>query len=413
MAFKFSLHAGAAILTEQPLCVKTPAAPWSYAASYTVEGRAEGETVAEITVRVREGSVGVSYTDRAGQNLRHEVMVAAAAVPFRIQQVIKPDDRGLVMIRTGSDGVPIEVEIHGFHVRPVTADELRAANTIPALGPQPGWSAFYGDHAVSVAEQIRSLRFRRLQGETRHAWTEGLSVIVAPHEQISRALYVSGTYEPATAMVLTSWLRAGMVFLDIGANVGLFTLLGSRWVGSSGRVIAAEPSPRERQRLEEHLRLNAIGNVDVVSAAVADREGAAELMVATPQHSGLNTLAPRFPYDGVAIAEKVSVPTITVDALVHSRALTRVDVIKLDIEGGEVAALEGAAETIRRFRPKLIVEVVANALASCGTSPERLCELLRTFEYELFEIDDRAALRSIAPGHVPSDGNLAALPRER
>ncbi len=411
--FKFNLHAGATLLSDDPRCVLTPAAPWSYAASYSVEGQAGGDTVAELTIRVRTGSAGVSYTDRTGQNLRHEVVVASAAVPSLLQQVIQPDDRGLMMIRTLSDGVAVEVEIHGFAVRPVSVDELRAADTVPALGPQPGWSAFFGDHAVSVAEQIRSLRFRRLQRQTRQVWIEGLSVIVAPQEQMSRALYVSQTYEPDTAMVLQSWLTPGAVFLDIGANVGLFTLLGSRWVGATGRVIAVEPSPRERQRLDAHLRLNAVDNVDVVAAAVADREGTGELMVASPERSGLNTLGRRFAYDDVTIAERVSVPLVTLDAIVQGAGLTRVDVIKLDIEGGEVAALEGAATTLRRFRPKLIVEVVANALASCGASVERLCELLRASAYELFEIDEGAALRPVAQGQSPSDGNLVALPADR
>ena len=177
---------------------------------------------------------------------------------------------------------------------------------------------------MSVPQQIRSLRFRRLRSETARVWIEGLSVIAAPHEQISRAVYVSGLYEPDTAMVLKSWLHPGGTFLDIGANIGLFTLLGSRWVGDTGRVMAVEPSPRERQRLIANLRLNTIDNVDVVAAAVADRDGVGELMVASSEHSGLNTLARRFPYAGVRVADTVAVPLVTLDSLVERAGLTRV-----------------------------------------------------------------------------------------
>jgi FkbM family methyltransferase len=407
-----TLHGDATVLSDVPLCVSTPATAWSYAASFAVEGSVDVKVVAELVVRVRKGSAGVSYVDRDGQNLRHEVMVTAATTPFRVYQVIEPDDRGLLMIRTGGSDDPAHVEIRALDLRPASADELAAADARPVVEPLPGWSAFYGDHAVSVAQQIRSLRFRRLPRETRREWIEGLSVIISPREQISRAVYVSGLYEPDTTMVLRSWLVPGATFLDIGANIGLFTLLASRWVGASGRVIAVEPSPRERERLAAHLRLNGIRHVDVVAAAVADREGSGELMVAADEHSGLNTLARRFSYSGVNVAETVAVPLVTLDSLAAATALTRVDVIKLDIEGSEYAALRGAATVLSRFRPRLIIEVVPDALSAAGASIGELQELLDHAGYQLFEIGDRGTLRRIQRIQDLYDGNLAALPRE-
>lgn len=407
-----TLHGNATIVGDAPLCVASPASAWSYAASFPIEGASDGDLVADLGIRVRAGLVGVSFVDRDGQSLRHELVLSPSCGPCRMPQVIARNERGRLMIRTGPDDMSAQVEILDLDVRPVRTEELTSIDVPAVLEPVEGWSAFFGNYARSTTEQLRSLRFQRMRTEISCSWLERLSVNVVPGEQISRALYVSGLYEPNSALVLKAWLQPGMTFIDIGANIGLFTLLGSRWVGASGRVIAVEPSPRERQRLITHLRVNAIHNVEVVDAAVSERTGNGDLLVAMPEHSGLNTLAPRFAYSGVAAAETVVVPLVTLNALVARAGLERVDVIKLDVEGGEYAALKGGEAVLRRFRPRLIIEVVGSALEASGASAEALASLLSQTEYELFEIDDDAALSPLRDLRDRSDDNVVAIPRE-
>jgi len=82
-----------------------------------------------------------------------------------------------------------------------------------------------------------------------------------------------GWYEKSCVQFVASLIRPGMVAFDVGANVGYYTLLLARGVGPNGRVIAFEPDPVNVAHLKEHMRLNKISNVEIVEAAVSDREG--------------------------------------------------------------------------------------------------------------------------------------------
>jgi FkbM family methyltransferase len=121
-----------------------------------------------------------------------------------------------------------------------------------------------------------------------------------------------------------------MVAFDVGANVGYYTLLLSRGVGPKGLVIAFEPNPVNVAHLKEHLRLNKIGNVKIVEAAVSDRKGTAF-------------------FSGEGAMGKLSqngTPTTTVQLDNYPRP----DFIKMDIEGGETAALRGSAKILAERR---------------------------------------------------------------
>jgi FkbM family methyltransferase len=237
---------------------------------------------------------------------------------------------------------------------------------------------------------------------------------IVPREQISRALYVSGTYEPNTLVVLRSLLRDEDVFVDVGANVGVFSLVASGWVGATGHVIAFEPSSREFSRLGDTMVLNGLRNVQAVRMACGAEPGTATLRVAVDTYAGLNTLGRGFAYDGIATAQLETVSVTTLDAFVTSHGVGRVAAMKIDVEGAERDVLLGARQVIARDRPALIVEVLAPALESTGTSIADLEALLRRYEYRLHAIaDDTAALTLVEHLADYSGENIVALPRER
>jgi FkbM family methyltransferase len=407
-----TLHDRASVTSTDPLTITTPSTPWSYAASFVLDGLPAGERVAEAVIQVRDGSVGVSFVDQAGQNLRHETIATSVEGPVVVRQVVEAAERGRLMIRTAGNAAAARVEVLRLTIRSITPEEVIAADGVTRLEPVCGWNAFFGHHAATVPQQLRSLRYRRVQESLQFDWLEGLRVEAVAAEQISRAVYVSGLYEPNTALVLKSWLHRGSVMVDIGANMGLFTLLASRWVGPSGKVLAVEPSPRERQRLLAHLRLNAITNVDVAASAVSDRIGSGELLIADREHSGLNTLASRFAYGNVTSVSTVPVPVVTLDSLIDRGGISRVDVIKLDVEGAEYAALKGGASTLSRHRPRLVIEVVPSALAAAQTSVAELASLLSDADYDLFDISSDAQLRPLESMDERHEDNLVAIPRE-
>jgi len=175
------------------------------------------------------------------------------------------------------------------------------------------------------------------------------------------------------------------VMVDVGANCGLYALVAARSVGPRGRVIALEPSPREFARLQENVVLNGFTQVHCAPVAVSDVTGQVRLHIAPPPFGGHNTMAERFVQEGVVLAEARTVPSVTLDELL--RDADRCDLIKLDIEGAELHALRGAAASLDRFRPALLLEVNPAMLAANGTSAADLLDWLRQRGYVVHGID--------------------------
>ena len=139
-------------------------------------------------------------------------------------------------------------------------------------------------------------------------------------------------------------------FVDVGAHVGLYTVAAA--LHGPGRVLAFEPNPSAREQLGENLALNHVEGVLVVPKAVGDAPGAALLHVpATPDPSFSSLAGGRF-----AEGEPIDVEVTTVDAEVEATGLSP-SVVKIDVEGGELAVVGGMEHTLERHRPVLLVEV--------------------------------------------------------
>lgn len=152
----------------------------------------------------------------------------------------------------------------------------------------------------------------------------------------ARHRYLAWNPEEYAAFRATT--RPGDVVIDAGANVGAYTLLFAQWVGSRGRVFAFEPAPDARSWLERHLRLNRLTDrVEVIAAAIAARNGAARLGL--DPYGGASSLFPS------GAAGGVQVRTTSIDAFCEERHI-QPNVIKIDVEGAELDALEGARQTI-------------------------------------------------------------------
>jgi FkbM family methyltransferase len=142
-------------------------------------------------------------------------------------------------------------------------------------------------------------------------------------------------------------LKPGMVVLDLGANTGAFTILASRLVGADGLVVAVEPCRDNFGCLEKTAEASGLTNVRALRTAVGDRGGELRLSM-SPSSGKHSAILSRGKTYEVA-------PLVTTDSVVGELGLERVDFIKVDVEGMEPEVLRGAAETIRRFRPRLAV----------------------------------------------------------
>jgi FkbM family methyltransferase len=323
-------------------------------------------------------------------------------------------DAAWLILRRGPDSAAEStvVSLHGVEsfalVETETTSLAPAAERLTAV---PHWSRFYGSPEGDLTAMVRYVQFTRFREPRYTPWLEDLEVLIAPREQMSQAVYVSGEYEPCTSLVLQRLLRAGDTFVDVGANVGWFSMLASRWVGSQGHVLSVEPSQRECERLREHIAHNHLTNVRVLQIAAGREEGEAVLHVADERHSGLNTLKPTFMYKDVLESYTERVRVVTLDRLVECEDLSNVHVIKIDVEGTEYDALIGAQKIMERHKPAIILEVAGEA-ASAGHAGRQAIEgLLRSFGYVFAAIDaDALAVSRVDDMTGAMENFVAAMP---
>jgi FkbM family methyltransferase len=219
-------------------------------------------------------------------------------------------------------------------------------------------------------------------------------------------------YEPPSlAPILEAFLESGSTFVDVGANVGIYTAWASRCVGGSGRVFAFEPVPATRGYLEHVVAINALANVRVVPKALGAGPGSVSLWV-VPHASGLTSaIAPA----DASSAQHFSVPMSTLDNELCTAGGSPPALVKIDVEGYEMAVLRGAVRTLAAGDgPAVVFETQHDLFVRAG---ERFADLPGWFEdrfgYRLFALLP-SGLQPIARGTpAPPTLNTLALHPER
>ena len=212
----------------------------------------------------------------------------------------------------------------------------------------------------------------------------GVLINADPTDSLGRELLIRGTWEEDTWEVITSHLPPGATFVDVGAHIGYYSTKAGNLVGPAGRVVAIEPNPESIQRLRANLALNALTDrVIVCPFAVFEKRSTLQLYLSNRFHSTMASLS-RANADATPEGSDrgfVNVPALPLDDILESLDLSRVDVIKIDVEGAELSALRGTTKTLARYRPVLVVEVIDRQLRNMGASEAELRAFLSRAGY--------------------------------
>jgi FkbM family methyltransferase len=208
-------------------------------------------------------------------------------------------------------------------------------------------------------------------------------------------------YEPELRY-LESTLSAGMVVIDGGANLGIYTVLASALVGDEGLVLSFEPGETSFRNLEQNIALNGAQNVRPFKLALADTSGTRRLY-----HTRGGPVGYSLSTDEGVMTPYEIVQTTTIDDTLAAQGIDRVDVLKLDVEGAEELALVGAGRLLESSRPIVLFEMQPHAPIASGLQYDGAWTLLRRLGYTLFTVSDDGEL---VPGASPRIGNNLALP---
>jgi FkbM family methyltransferase len=234
---------------------------------------------------------------------------------------------------------------------------------------------------AAVAERLARALPRALDRQPlRIARRCGLVFELDLRDNLQRTLYYTGSYTPRLLALLLAQLRAEDVCVDVGANIGVYALPMARRLQrlGGGHVYAFEPAPDTAAVLDRERERNEIGNLTVVPLALGSRSAVLTLKTSTqfsPHDVGVRSLFG----DGVALFQT---EVVTFDSWVRSRDIRRLDVIKVDVEGGEYDVLLGMREAVARLRPRcLVVEVAPDNLANAGRTLDDLIALVAELGY--------------------------------
>jgi FkbM family methyltransferase len=197
-----------------------------------------------------------------------------------------------------------------------------------------------------------------------------------PSTYQGRFLYYRGMYEERVIRTLSKLLAPSMTFLDIGANVGLYTIVAGHLL-RSGRVIAIEPQPDLCATLRENVALNRLSNVTIHECALGQRNGNAELFQMSRTNDGEATLNPANSRTFGSLSVRVRTAKEIVDR--------PIDCMKIDVEGAELDVLRGFEELFQRSVPQFIfLECIEGHLQRFGDSTGDLLDFLIGFGFSVF-----------------------------
>lgn len=185
--------------------------------------------------------------------------------------------------------------------------------------------------------------------------------------------------DPSISLFLSK-IQATDIVLDVGSNIG-YVALQCAQKANLGHVYGFEPSKKNFTKCTQNLQLNHLTNINVFQLALGQTPGKTFLKVESENNSGMA----RIDHQSSESNEEVIVKTI--DQVVEEASIKTVNIIKLDVEGFELNVLKGAINTIRKFRPKLFLEVDESFLQRFQNSSEELFSWIRSNDYEIFDTE--------------------------
>jgi len=226
----------------------------------------------------------------------------------------------------------------------------------------------------------------------------GQKIILNLDDWIPSQMFWCGLYlvEKKETEFFKKLIERGQIVIDIGANIGYYTLMAAARVGKNGKVYSFEPFSSTFDLLQENIRINKFENVILSKIAVLDKEGTIELHLSSVTNTGSTSIS--FPpnYSG----KKENVKCITLDKFIKEKELKKVDIIKIDVEGAEVKVLNGMKKLLSTQSPKVLIEINEENLNALGSSKEDIYDFFKKLGYQAYDIKTSKNIKEFIEGNL-------------
>jgi FkbM family methyltransferase len=232
------------------------------------------------------------------------------------------------------------------------------------------------------------LEWREQSTDTTGRTVYGARMLLNTKNVVDRRIFMLGLWEPNVTEIFRHAIGPGDVVLDVGANIGYYTLLASKLAGPAGKVYAFEPVSPVRARLENNLELNGCRNVKVIRSAAWDSVGTSVIRTPDSMDFALSSLSGSKDSGGGKGAREEAVPLAPVESCVEESDYSKIRLIKIDIEGAELHALRGMEKILSTPNDRLliIIEYKPDYLKSIGENPADFFAIFHRHGFKPYEL---------------------------
>lgn len=242
-------------------------------------------------------------------------------------------------------------------------------------------------HIFEVVRALNSFIIPRIKPD--FAEIQGHKMFLDSRDSLGLSIF--GVHEPLTTKMVKKEVSKGDIVIDIGANIGYYTLIFASLVGENGKVFAFEPDPANFTILKKNIEINGYKNVVLVEKAVSNETNKLKLYLHNSAENTIINMNNDYPY--------IEIDAVRLDDYFIENNLC-INFIKMDIEGAEGKALQGMTNLLKKNSGiKVITEFRPLGLKQSGISPEEFLKLLLGFGFELYEINEQE--KRIIPVDIP------------
>lgn len=220
-----------------------------------------------------------------------------------------------------------------------------------------------------------------------HTLKEGLKINLYKDSILSKVIYDG--FEQQELDFMKKTLKAGDIFLDIGSNIGLFSLIASGIIKDEGKIIAFEPFPLIRKRFEENVTLNGFKNIEIRELGLSNTTGNLDFFISENGHDAWNSLANS---QDSKLSKKIVITVSTLDKELENIQKEKIKLVKVDVEGWEKFTLLGGSSFFENFSPIVMIEFTEDNTKNAGYNIMELFGIMKNMGYQWFELENNVLI---------------------
>lgn len=390
--------------------IVTPKERWSYTIEIFFFGIPKEAKVLRLIFRISQGEIGILLEDRKGKIIEEQMVSQSATVVTRVIDCTRSDFDRLYIRNTSAYGcthidflfaeLSTDVcsdndEFPGFEKFEISKNDLRL------------WSDFYGTRTSTETQLMRAKWLEKQSSQIQITWQNDIRICLDVKSNMTRALVVSGYYEPFELTTFRFLASMSKTIIDVGANIGVYSLIAAISSPSS-RTYAIEPSTREYNMLKINRSLNALSNLETFNLAAGEIDGSLTLNIAPQEIAGHNQIAISHQAMLENKWDSEQVNCCQLDTLSSKMGL-QIDLIKIDVEGYELSVLNGSQCILKSDKPYILVELTGG-LWTNTIHAIRVIESLQNHGYKIFDLDRKLGMwRKFSGWRSETNGNLLCI----